>query len=246
MIMPCNEWEKIQDFWTGDMEEQDRRACKRHLKECASCRERLRALREVEATLKTREEMAVPGDLEMRIRKSIPGKVRVSRRLPVLKPFLEIPGRRRVLGWAGALVCVFLLGLGSGKLLFDRESGSGPLARIDRTSLTADPQRFLRNYFLSVETLFLDLSNMEDPEHWNAEEWAMEVDLAREMLHRTREIQLSRLVEDVQMIRLLNDIRSVLEEMTGSYTLDRTTLTRNVREAIDNRHLLMKINGFMS
>lgn len=248
--MICKEREKVISYVFGELEHEAAVPFKKHVEACSDCRKLIREFRETGQILQNRTLPKVPVELEKKCLRGIE-KITQSRskaslfegvltRLPLgLKPAMQ---------WA-LIVIVFCGGVGLGKLLFDTP---GWLKIPDRFTASgsiftsADENKQLHNYLLSVETLFLDLSNMDDPALLDDEEWNTQMQIARKALNRTRQIKKYTEIGDQPLHQLLTEIEWALEDILTTASIDMAGLTQDFRQTIGESKLLTKIHGFIS
>ena len=230
----------------GELSLQNSEQFHEHVEHCPECHQLLQEFEETGKILGNRTLPSAPdglvGDCLLRIRKAgRDQKASIAERffLPRLRPGLQ---------WA-AIIVVFFMGLGLGKLLFQPPvwlERYGRLAQNRAASLPIDDNRAMRSYLLSVEMLLLDLSNMDDPALLDDDEWDMEIQITREILQRTRQIK-NRLGDgDRRLYQLVAEIEWILEDVLGTANIDVAGLPPDVRRAIDDQQLLTKIHEYIS
>jgi len=250
MNMACHDKEKTLSYILGEIVPQEEAPLKDHMGTCQECSTLLDAVEETRQILGKRRLPKEPAGLADRCMQKIqtehPDKRKASRSWSPLDRLLiwPVPVRR----WAFITV-VFCLGIGFGKVLFNPPTWLERYEYLFNNETIFDdgnPNRVLHNYLLGVETLFLNLSNMDDPSLLNDDEWEMEMDVTRKMLHRTRQIKNRVEREDDALYHLVNEIEWVLDDIIGTAEINLAGLSRDVRETIDKQQLLTKIHGFIS
>ena len=244
--MACKEQNTILSYILGEFPDEDRERVEAHAQDCGSCAEMMGALETTDRMLRTRKSLSIPKNLatsciraidEEEKRRNVSSGIQESLLGRLLTP---APAWR-----FAVLVIVFLGGLGAGKLLFDSPTWIDKYASLLNPSEDAQvlsEERAIRNYLLSVETLFLGLSNMESTAVLDEEEWELELEVTNEILKRTRRIK--RILEDrdPELYQLVGEIEWVLEDIVGTSGWEFADLSRDVRQQIDERRLLMKIH----
>ena len=244
--MACKQQEKVVSFVLGELSHQNRERFREHAESCPECHQFLQEFEETGKIIGTRTLPSAPAglidDCLLRIRRA--GQ---NRKASIVERFFH-PRLRPGLQWA-AIIVVFFMGLGLGKLLFKPPTWLGRYGRLaqNRTAIHhINDNRALRSYLLSVEMLFLDLSNMDDPALLDDDEWDMEIQITREILQRTRQIKNSLGDRDHQLYQLVAEIEWVLEDVLGTANIDVAGMPTNVRQAIDDQQLLTKIHEYIS
>ena len=247
--MACKEREKVLTYFLGELEQEAAVPFEKHLEVCSDCRNLIREFQETAQILQNRTLPKAPVELEKKCLREIK-KITQSRskaslfdgvltRLPLgLKPAMQ---------WA-LIVIVFCGGVGLGKLLFDTPGWLIPDRLTPSGSILTsnNENRTLHNYLLSVETLFLDLSNMDDPVLLNNEEWNHQMQIARKALNRTRQMKKYTEIVDQPLHQLLTEIEWALEDILTTASIDMAGLTQDFRQTIGKSKLLTKIHGFIS
>ena len=242
--------EKIFSYLLGEFSGEELEAFQKHVSGCPECAQLLATYETTDRLLKTREPVPVPKALGKACIQTVTQLTCEEREASPLRRLFEGVYRQPFPAWrVAAVAAVFLLGLGLGKIVFDRPTWTekyGRFARANGVSDQIDDGRALRNYLLSVETLFLDLSNMEIAAFLDEEEWEAELELTREVLRRTRE--LSRIMEgrNPELFQLMTEIEWVLEEIVGTEGWELAELSKDFQRSIGERRLLMKIHGYIS
>lgn len=248
--MACKEKNKVLPYLLGELHDQEQEPFQNHVEMCGECDELYKGFEETGKLLQKRVFRKIPAGLadnclrRIRMERSHPRKA--SRFETLLDRFTLWPHP----AWRWALiVVVFFGGLGLGKILFDPPTW---FERYNQLSSNNSPlndlneNRALRNYLLSVETLFLNLSNMDDPSLLDDKEWEMEMEITREVLHRTREVKNHLENRDQELYQLVTEIEWVLEDVIGTAEINLAELSADVRQSIDERQILTKIHGFIS
>ena len=246
-FMGCRQKKKVVPYLRDELESDEREQFQSHWKTCASCRESVESLKSLDQLLKARPLPEAPEGLaEACIRRvdeidSVTPKSSRWSRLLERWNVLPAPAFRFAM-----MTIVFLAGLGMGKLLFDKPSWTSKFGGFTEGSpgMEMTTGRPLRNYLLSVETLFLDFSNMESAA-LDAEDWEAELEMTQEVLKRTRELK--RLTESInpQLYQLVAEIEWVLEEIAGTPQMYLADVSRDVRQTIDEQRILVKIHGYI-
>jgi len=248
--MACKEKNKVLPYLLGELHDQGREPFQDHVEMCEECDEIFKAFEETGKLLRKRTFRKVPARLAdnclRRIRMKSSHQRKSYRFEAMLDRFTLWP--QPVWRWA-LLVVIFFGGLGLGKILFDPPTWFERYDKLtsNNSSLNdLNENRALRNYLLSVETLFLNLSNMDDPSLLDDKEWEMEMEITREVLHRTREVKNHFENRDQELYHLVTEIEWVLEDVIGTAEIDLAELSADVRQTIDARQILTKIHGFIS
>lgn len=242
--MACREESKVFAYTLGELSGEHRERVEAHTQRCSSCAALLEDLAAADHDLRVRNVPRVPAGLVSSCIRAIDEETgRKSRGLR-----FEFPSLGRFFTpapvWRFAvLLFVFLGGIGAGKLLFDAPTWLERYRSLNppEHSQEMSEGRMIRNYLLSVETLFLGLSNTENaaiPE----EDWEAELEVTREVLKRTR--RMKRLLEhrNPELYRLVGEIEWILEDIVGASGWEFAGLSNDVRREIDERRLLMKIH----
>jgi hypothetical protein len=248
--MACEKKNHVLSDILGELPDEERKTFRKHATTCMECKELLKEFEETQQLLERRALPEAPEDLVEGCLRKIGKENRHTTRASVFGRLLNRLAWWQEPAWQWAvLVIVFCGGLGLGKILFDPPTWVeryGKLVRNRPMQNSVNENRSLRNYFLSVETLFLDLSNMDDRSLLDDEEWDMEMDITREVLHRTRQIKNDVKDRNNEIYQLVTEIEWVLEDMLGTEEFDFAGLSKDVRQVIDERQLLTKIHEFIS
>jgi hypothetical protein len=244
--MACKQREDVVSFVLGELSHQNSEPFHEHVKHCPECHQLLQEFEETGNILGSRTLPSAPDrlvdDCLLRIRRA--GR---DQKASIVERFF-LPRFRPGLQWA-AIIVVFFMGLGLGKLLFQPPAWLeryGRSAQNRAVFLPIDDNRAMRSYLLSVEMLLLDLSNMDDPALLDDDEWDIEIQITREILQRTRQIK-DRLGDgDRRLYQLVVEIEWVLEDVLGTANIDVAGLPPDVRRAIDDQQLLTKIHEYIS
>lgn len=245
--MSCREQNRVFDYLLGELPEADRKHVEVHVEQCDACRSLSEEFGMTDRALRARKTSPIPEGLASSCARFIDDRTRTASEPRRLR--LDDSWIRRLLvpspAWRFAvLVVVFLGGMGAGKLLFDSPSWMERIGRLipSEASQEISEGRSIRNYLLSVETLFLGLSNMESAGLLDEEDWEMELEVTREVLKRTR--RMKRILEErnPELHQLVGEIEWVLEDIVGSSGWEFVEVSRDVRREIDERRLLMKIH----
>jgi hypothetical protein len=248
--MNCKERDKVLSYILGELEQKAAVLFQKHVKACSDCRKLIREFQETGQILKNRTLPKVPVELEKKCLREIKKITRSRSKASLFEGVMtRLPlGLKPAMQWA-LIVIVFCGGVGLGKLLFDTP---GWLRIPDRLTpsgsilTSGDENRALHNYLLSVETLFLDLSNMDDPVLLDKEEWSHQMQIARRALNRTRQIKKYTEIGDQPLHQLLTEIEWALEDILTTASIDMAGLTQDFRQTIGESKLLTKIHGFIS
>lgn len=245
-MMACDKRNQIEAFFLGEIPDNQQDMLARHVEKCPECRSLIESYRRIRGIIAQRPRPDLPAHLEKKIRR------RIDEISPVKRPagsnavwrglFPVFP--RPAFQW-GALVTTFCLGLFLGKMLFAPPDWSAIYSKIQKE----DPgkaahmeARYLKNYLLGVETLLLDISNMDPTTAYSKDDWEIEASISSEMLRRTRELKRSVEKKDPALYYLLMEIEWILEEMTLTQDTDLADLASEIQD----QQILSKIHGFLS
>lgn len=248
--MTCKKKQRVLSFFLNELREEEAETFKDHLRTCSECGELLEEFETTERFLKSRPLPKVPTGLEKNCLRRIDLETREWRRESVFeKLFNRLIWRPKpVWRWA-VLVFVFCGGFGLGKLVFDDSNWLEKYKRMIRGEVVSGDiheGRYLHNYLLSVETHFLNLSNMKNPTLLDKEDWKVEMEVTREILRRTRRMKEAVLDGDPDLYQLVTEIEWVLEDVLHTPKLELAGLSKDIRQNIDERRLLTKIHGYIS
>ncbi len=238
--MTCNQIKKSLP-WLGDKTEQENRIILSHLETCSSCRELEAEYRETVNIIKARKPVPIPRGLEKACIRRVEGERNES-------PFSRYQWLPRPVFQGAVVLLVFLAGIGFGKMLFQPPSWLGRYQRIvaRRAGDPVTGERMLRNYFLTVQTLFLDITNMENSAQLDPDEWKAEREIIGEIVLRTREIKSMARENNPDLYRLVSEIESVLEEARGTSDSELVEVPGQIKQHIEEQGLLLKIQDFVS
>ena len=248
--MECPRTKRVLSYALGEYHDEERKAFRDHVESCSECRELLKAFEATEQLLKMRTLPEAPAKLKRECLRRIDveaksrGNATAFRRL-----WNGLLWRPQPAGRIAVLVVVFCSGLGLGKLLFDQPSWLDRTRRMVQNGSmfeTLDNNRVLRNYLLSVETHFLNLSNMENPVLIHREDWDAEMKFTQEILKRTRKMKEIVRHKNLELYQLVSEIEWVLEDVIRTPELELADLSKELRRDIDERRLIAKIHGFIS
>ena len=248
--MACRMKKQVLPYFLGELCEEEKEVIQNHVETCPECGGLLEEFEETGRLLKRRMFPELPDGVAKECLQKIGSETRPWRGASVLEKLLDRFTLRPKVVWRWAvLVVVFCSGLCLGKFLFDPPTWLERYERMVRSremSGRIDENWSLRNYLLSVETLFLDLANMDDPALLDEEDWIMEREIAHEILSRTR--RMKDVAEDgnPELYRLVLEIEWVLEDVLGSAEVNLADLSKDVRQSIDERRLLAKIHNYIS
>ena len=246
--MVCKKEKLVVPYILGELDTDVREAFLDHIRGCEHCGSLVKDLQDTEQIMAQRRLPQMPAGLLSRCLGRIREQEYSGSKASVLSRFRKGFTWRHIPVWQWAsFIIIFCAGLGIGKLFFDTptwlqkyhiklQSNSEPE--------TVNKSRYLKNYLLSVETLFLDLSNMEDPSLIGSDEWKMELEIARGILKRTRQIKQTAQNQNDELYQLVTEIEWVLEEVVEAAELDFAGLAEDIRRTIGDRRLLVKIHGF--
>jgi hypothetical protein len=244
--MACKDEKYILSYCLGELESGEHHRLRQHLKTCPACGDLLREFQETGKLLRQRPRPRAPKGLTadcLQKIKNIGQDIRPSK-----FNLSWVPRSMPALRWA-TLIAVFCAGLGLGKLIFNPPTWMEKYGRFVQSQIDMNPvdeHRQLRSYLLSVETLFLDLANMDNPAFIGEEEWKLEMDVTREILTRTRQMKHRLRDTDAELLRLVTEIEWVLEEIVGTGRNNLAGMSDDVRQTIDQGQLLTKIHGYIS
>ena len=242
--MACKEENKILAYVLGELSEKDRERVEAHVQGCASCEALMEHVDAADRVLRGRKPAGVPEGLAASCIQAIDEEAgRAPRKVRFEIPFL---GRLFPVSpvWQFAvLLLVFVGGIGAGKVLFDSPTWLEQYGRLAPSENTQELSegRMIRNYLLSVETLFLGLSNTESAAFLDEEDWEAELEVTREVLRRTRRMKRVLEEKNPELYQLVGEIEWVLEDIVGTSGWEFADLSSDVRQEIDERRLLMKI-----
>ncbi len=248
--MACRMKKQVLSYFLGELCEEEKKAIHNHAETCPECGGLLEEFGEAGEFLEKRTFPEVSDILVKDCLRKIKNTTRFQERASILERLSSCFIWRPKLVWRGAVfVAVFCTGVGLGKLLFDPPTWLERYERIfqnKKWSGKVNESRFLRNYFLSVETLLLDFANMENSALLDEEEWALEREVIREMLSRTRRIKEIAENDATELYRLVSEIEWVLENMLGTVETNLAELSEDVRKRIGEQQLLIKIYDYIS
>jgi anti-sigma factor RsiW len=164
----------LHDALDGRLDDAARRVLESHLEACPACRRELELLAAVKRGLgdRLRDDLAVPGDLEARLRAALDDEDRW--RVPASDPRLPPrPASWRWAGWAAAVAATLLVSIIWGARRPDvaelpaeiaadfRRFAAGDLALDTRTTDVADLERRLAAASLGIPTRVFDFGMMD-------------------------------------------------------------------------------------
>lgn len=247
--MACKKANSVLPYLTGELNQEEKGRFYSHLKHCTECERLVEEFEETRLWLGKRPLIDIPEGLEQAclrgIDEAFPRKRAVSPRESLTKRIFWNPAPAWRIAFAAVIFCI---GLGTGKVLFDRPDWMNKLGfQADGTASTEElvAGKPFQNYLLSVETLFLDLSNTEIP-NLMEEEWQVELQLIEEILVRTRRLKNAAENRHPDLFQLVTEIEWVLEELIGAADYNLADFPEEVRSNIIKRQLLTKIHGFIS
>jgi hypothetical protein len=235
---------------TGDLNDTEHQETFKHIKKCPDCHLIFQDFQETEKYLKKRilphTPKSLARDCYKRIEKEFSNERKTSA-ATVRFPFSRW-ALRPALQWA--LVCIiFISGLGLGKIIFAPPNWVNQYTNMIRRRISAnkiDDSRFVRNYFLNVETFFLELANIDDPSKIDDEDWNMEMKIANQVLQKTRQMKHHAEEKDDTLYTLLTDIEMVLEDVINTPKQEFIHYCQSIQNSIQENHLMTKIHGFSS
>lgn len=244
--MSCITEKRMIEFVAGEADGAHAEKIRHHIEHCPQCERLFEEIRTVDGLLRNRDEIEVPGGLARRCIGSLP---REKRAREWIVPDLFPGGRsRRAFQWA-FVVFVFFIGLGAGRLLFRQSTWTakyGNRLRNGQLLNGGDESQVVRNYLLSVETLLLDLSNMNDAKFYNTDEWKVEMEVTREVMARTRKMKEATKDRYPELHHLVTEIEWVLEEVLVTPARDLAGISRDVQRSVEELRLLPKIHYLIS
>ena len=245
-VMACREKNKIVPFLTDNLDLGAKEKFVVHLGSCRECRVIMESYRETEGFLKDRSFPEVPLNLARDCMRRIDEQaghgeksVRFSRKA---KPFIIWP---RPIWQFALVVIVFCGGLGLGKILFDKPNDIVWPRSAQADKGNGNGQR-LRNYLLSIETLFLDLSNMENTTTEENGAVTIEREMVYDLLEKTRTMKRFIKNRNPVIYKLVTDIEWVLDDFLGALELELNDFTGDIRRTIEDNQLLVKIHSYTS
>ena len=231
---------------TGDLHDKEQKEALHHITLCSDCHSLFQDFQETEIVLQKRILPDPPRNLARECFKEVKKKLSNERK-PSIRPAKYLFSRP-ALRWAFVIV-IFFSGLGLGKILFAPPNWVHQYANMIRRRISTnkiDDNRFVRNYFLNVETFFLELSNIDDPSQIDDEDWNMEMKIASQVLQKTRQMKHYAKGKDDALFTLLADIEMVLEDVIQTPKQEFVYYCRSIQNSIQENHLLTKIHGFSS
>jgi len=246
--MSCKEKKYVLPYAFGELRGGQRETFQNHLKRCKECRYLWDEFKNTERILKKRTLSEVPSQLVDKCLSRIESEIRFQDGKSRGKQWTD-----RVLFWPkpvwrlAVVVFVFCFGFGVGKLVFSPTPWMKKYKNIvHRKSESESPaeSRFLRNYLLSVEMLFLDVINLEKPELMEDDEWKVELEMTREILNRTQKMKNTMKGRNAEVYQLLVEIEWVLDDILGSSKYELADLSRDIQKRIHEQQLLSKIQEY--
>lgn len=246
--MKC-EQEKLMVYIRGELSKTESQHLEDHIDQCTSCDGILAELKDVDSLLSTRSMPTPPDSLIVDCLKKLPGESTENKKSRSAFSFFErfFNGPRPIVRWAFVAI-VFFVGLGSGKLLFSPPNWAAKYSKLVKNeSIEARlvESKVLRHYFLSVQTLLLDLSNRDDLDPLSTD-LSYEKDFTREILQNTRKIKAASKENDAELYQLVSEIEFVLEEIMGTTQYQLAGFSDEVRETIEEKQILTKIQDHIS
>ncbi len=243
--MSCPEEKNVALLCAGALAPGEKERILRHIGSCGACSALQAQFGAADRLLRSRKEVRIPDGLARmcvkRIGASVPS--------PVQRPgFASVGSYRKLrLAFAAGMALIFLAGLAAGKFILGdssfgrRHSVTGML----RTPETADETRKVKYYLIGVEALFLDFSNMEDPGLLEKDEWKSQMDLCRKVLKQTGRVK-AMAENDMELLRLVNEIEWVLTDILGRMELDLAYSTNDLARDIHDQKLINRIHEYVS
>ena len=244
--MSCITEKQLIDYVTGELAGKKADHIREHLNHCPQCDALHREMLGVDGVLRHRNFPPVPAGLARRCIDALPRKDRVRGSIG-LDLWTGVRSRRAV-QWA-FVVLVFFIGLGTGKLIFQQPTWAAKYGnQLKNGVLTrgGDNSQIVRNYLLSVETLLLDLSNMNDAKFLNKDEWKLEMEVTREVMAWTGKLKETTRDRYPELHHLVTEIEWVLEEVLVTPSRDLAGFSRDVQRSVEELRLLPKIHNLIA
>lgn len=244
--MACQEKNKIDTYYLGELAGKERKAFEDHIQTCTTCREAVQALLEIRSILNRRTLPKPPRHLAKTCKRTIEFSEKQTDAAPGIDKWYNrwvLSGQR--IQWAAAVV-IFCAGLIAGKVLFSPGIETHYSAVVKNTAQSRMDARQVRNYLLSVEMLLLDLSNLEHPAAMDRDEWAMQIQIAGEMLSRTDRVKQFEENRNPALYHLLVEIEWVLEDVVGTPSMDMADMATYIKGSIEENQLLSKLHHYIS
>ena len=101
-----------------------------------------------------------------------------------------------------------------------------------------------RHYLVSVQTLLLDVSNMEG----NVDEanWKLERELIGRLIRRTKDLRGRSGGLDAEVVQFLADVEWILEDLVAAPPREIAERSKEVKQSIEERRLMDRIRGLIS
>jgi hypothetical protein len=249
--MTCPFEKQVISFITNELQEKERVHFLQHLKTCSGCDTLVHDFQETSRSLQRRVLPDLPDSLTKACMETVLKEFSAKKTKPAFRLF-RLPFSGQPFGPAircAFVLVIFFFGLGFGKLLFAPPNWLKQYEKIMHRKIAynkLDDTRYLRNYFLNVETFLLEMANLEDPSKIDDEDWKMEMKIASHILHRTRQIKHMAETQNEELHTLLADIETVIEDVIDTPKQEFAYFSHGIQNTIDESRLLTKIHGFIS
>ena len=244
--MACKEEKKVMVYYLGELSDHESSDFQSHLQTCMTCQNVLTELEDTHHLLNLRPSIRSPKNLAKACMHHVEQDAFPDRlyRKKENRPVRLFPFSVPVLRWA-AVVVIFCCGLLMGRLIFSPPKANILYSDLDQPHAYVD-QRQIHNYLLGVETLLLQLSNLDYKMFVDKEDWTLHSEMAQKMLIRNRQIKGIAEKEDPLLFSLLVEIEWVLEDVVGTSSAEMVEMASDIQQDIDESRVLSKIHHFIS
>ena len=244
--MKCKNETKILAYLLDELDKTKHQKLEAHLQTCEHCQAVYQKLKETHDQIQVRLVPAPPHHLVKKCIQTIRVKTKHHSHSHLWNLFSVFERNPKpLLRWA-LLIVVFGTGLGLGKIIFDTPQWSKSPGRWISNSFVGGRQNrsSLRQYLLSVETLLLDISNVQYSE-LEENNWDIEMEITQKILQQTVQIK-TQIQDNPDLLQLVTDIEWVLEDMLDSMDYEMAGMPETVRQTIQEQRLLSRLYVFMS
>ncbi len=239
--MNCTFHDQALKYAFGSCGESEKAVIKNHLENCGKCRDMVNDILSAEAMLPERHWPIVSRKLSGRIIKAMPyARKRKKHVISLKNPVLAY---RHPAFQAAFIIIIFISGMLFQRKLADSNFNQNRILNDQSVEVIRDNQ-FLHNYLLDAQVLLLDYANISG-KRLTQEEWEFQIYITRQTLETTRLVKAQITNGNAPLIRLINEIEWVLEDVIYSDQIQPADKAKNAMESINKNHLLSKIRGYI-